>query len=159
MATGSASKDSTRERGRALTTADYRRQAEFRYRLRRFLHFSEEAARTNGIEPQQHQLLLAIRGLPAGARPTVSALSERLYLRHHSTVELIDRLEKQGLAARRHGDADRREVLVELTRQGEAVLERITRSVWAELGEAGGPLAESLAVLMECIAGSGRRRA
>jgi DNA-binding MarR family transcriptional regulator len=136
---------------------DYRRLAEFRFRLRRFLHFSEEAARANGIEPQQHQLLLAIQGLPAGARPTVSTLSERLCLKHHSTVELVDRLEKQGAVARRPGDEDRREVFVDLTRVGEAYLERITVAVWEELGMAGTLLAASLDSLMTCIAQSRRR--
>src|SRR5215472_13220733 len=71
-----------------ISTAGYRQLAEFRYRIRQFLHFSEEAARACRIEPQQHQLLLAIKGLPKGTRPTVTRLSNRLCLRHHSTVEL-----------------------------------------------------------------------
>lgn len=136
---------------------DYRRLAEFRFRLRQFLHFSEEAARANGIEPQQHQLLLAIQGLPQGVRPTVSTLSERLCLKHHSTVELIDRLEKQGAVARRHGDDDRRQVFVQLTLLGQARLERITAAVWEELGVAGASLAASLEALMASIARPPRR--
>ena len=75
--------------GQDLSPAAYQRLAEFRSRIRQFLHFSEEAARATGIEPQQHQLLLAIKGLPEGTRPTVTALSSRLCLRHHSTVELV----------------------------------------------------------------------
>jgi hypothetical protein len=73
---------------RAVSHQEYRQIAEFRYRLRQFLHFSEEVARARGIEPQQHQLLLAIKGLPKGTRPTITAVSSRLCLRHHSTVEL-----------------------------------------------------------------------
>src|SRR5689334_24912655 len=94
-----------------LSTPGFQQLAEFRYRIRQFLHFSEEAARVSGIEPQQHQLLLAIKGLPEGTRPTVTALSSRLCLRHHSTVELIDRLVEHDAVARRHSEQDRREVL------------------------------------------------
>ena len=64
-----------------ISLEDYRQIAEFRYRIRRFLRFSEEAARVNGIEPQQHQMLLAIKGLPEGTRPTITAVSARLCLR------------------------------------------------------------------------------
>jgi len=130
-----------------LAAADFRRLAEFRYRIRQFLHLTEEAARAHGIEPQQHQLLLAIKGLPEAARPTVSTLSERLCLRHHSTVELVDRLEKQGAIARRHGDEDRREVLLALTPAGEKLLAQITASIWPELRTASKSLSESLSAL------------
>jgi hypothetical protein len=75
---------------REVSAAGYRQLAEFRFRIRQYLRFSEEAARSGRIEPQQHQLLLAIKGLPEGTRPTVSALSHRLCLRPHSTVELVD---------------------------------------------------------------------
>ena len=108
------------QRSREISAAGYRQLAEFRYRIRQFLHLSEEAARSKGIEPQQHQVLLAIKGLPGGSRPTVRMLSERLCLRHHSTVDLIDRLVEQGAVARRHCELDRREVLIELTPHGEA---------------------------------------
>lgn len=151
MKMATVSTDSLRRRGHALSAAEYRRLAEFRFQLRNFLHCSEEAARRHGIEPQQHQFLLAVKGLPDEARPTVGTLSERLCLRHHSTVELVDRLERQRLVARRHGDEDRREVFVELTRQGEAMLDRITASIWTELGAAGAALSESLVSLMGCF--------
>ena len=75
---------------------DFQALAEFRYQIRRFLYFSEEAARRAGIEPQQHQLLLAIKGLPTALRPTIRTLAERMQLQHHSAVELIDRLERAG---------------------------------------------------------------
>jgi len=106
----------------AVSEGGFRRLAEFRHRIRQFLHFSEEAARSKGIEPQQHQLLLAVKDLPKGTRPTITALSQQLCLRHHSTVELLNCLVDQGALRRRHGDQDHREVLVELTQHGEASL-------------------------------------
>ena len=112
---------------------DYVTLAEFRYRIRRFLRFSEDAARTAGLEPQQHQLLLTVRGLPSGAEPTVGELAERLQIRHHSVVELIDRLEERGLVARHRSERDRRNVLVALTGPGEQVLEALTVRHRAEL--------------------------
>lgn len=127
-----------------LSAPGFRQLAEFRYRIRQFLHFSEEAARANGIEPQQHQLLLAIKGLPEGTRPTVTALSSRLCLRHHSTVELIDRLVERGAVVRRHSNQDRREVLVELTPHGEQLLQQLSLLHWQELQTAGPSLSEAL---------------
>ncbi|MGO8932082.1 MAG: MarR family winged helix-turn-helix transcriptional regulator [Terracidiphilus sp.] len=135
-------------RRREISAADYRKLAEFRFRIRQFLHFSEEAARSHGMEPQQHQLLLAIKGLPKGARPTVTTISERLCLRHHSTVELIDRLEKQGAVARQHGENDRREVLLHLTPRGEDWLRRLTVSIWPQLQFEGVTLSDSLKKLL-----------
>ena len=111
---------------RDVSVAGYRRLAEFRYRIRRFLHFSEEAARSVGIEPQQHQLLLALKGLPAGTRPTVTALSHRLCLRHHSTVELVDRLVERGAVRRLACCEDHRQVLIELTPHGDELLHRLS---------------------------------
>ncbi len=129
---------------REVSAAGYRQLAEFRFRIRQFLHFSEEAARSCRIEPQQHQLLLAIKGLPEGTRPTVSALSHRLCLRHHSTVELIDRLVEQGAVSRRHNSEDRREVFIELTPHGEQLLHQLSAILWQELRVTGPALVESL---------------
>src|SRR5579862_5285823 len=98
-----------------LSLEEYRALAEFRHQVRRFLCFSEEQVRALGIEPQQHQLLLAVKGLPDGALATIGELAERLQLRHHSTVELVNRLEKQGHVVRELGKEDRRQVLVRLT--------------------------------------------
>jgi DNA-binding MarR family transcriptional regulator len=128
----------------ALSAAAFRQLAEFRYRIRQFVHFSEEAARAHGLEPQQHQLLLAIKGLPERARPTVRTLSERLCLRHHSTVELINRLAERGAVVRRPSDQDRREVLVELTPSGEKLLSQLSVLHWDELQVAGPALSESV---------------
>jgi DNA-binding MarR family transcriptional regulator len=135
-------------RGRKVPAAVYRQLAEFRYRIRRFLHFSAEVARSKGIEPQQHQLLLAIKGLPAGARPNLRTLSERLCLRHHSTVELIDRLEKRGAVVRTRSDRDGREVLVELTAHGEELLGQLSALIRQELRVAGPALLASLEGLL-----------
>jgi DNA-binding MarR family transcriptional regulator len=101
--------------------------AEFRYQLRRFLRFSELAAPAAGLKPQQYVLLLALRGLPPGTQPTVGALAERLQLRHHSTVELLDRLQRRGLVQRVRGARDRRQMLVRITPRGERVLRRLAQ--------------------------------
>ena len=140
-----------------VSEAGFRRLAEFRRLIRQFLHFSEEAARSKGIEPQQHQLLLAIKGLPKGTRPTITALSQQLCLRHNSTVELINRLVDQGALRRRHGDQDHREVLVELTPHGEALLRRLSVLHWEELRVSGPALSESLQAVLH-RSGRDRRR-
>lgn len=127
-----------------VSHAGYRQLAEFRYRIRQFLHFSEEAARAVGIEPQQHQLMLAIKGLPLEVRPTVTALSARLCLRHHSTVELINRLVERGAVARHHATEDRREVLVRLTSHGEQLLRKLSLLHWEELQNSGPALLDAL---------------
>jgi len=136
-----------------LSNAGYRQLAEFRYRIRQYLHFTEEAARSKGIEPHQHQLLLAIRGLPEGARPTVTALSQRLCLRHHSTVELVDRLVERGAVRRRHSDQDRREVLVELTPHGEDLLHQLSVLNWEELRVSAPALSEALRAVVHRSSG------
>ena len=139
-----------------VSAAGYRQLAEFRFRIRQFLHFSEEAARSCGIEPQQHQLLLAIKGLPDGMRPTVTALSHRLCLRHHSAVELVDRLVEQGAVARRHNDRDRREVFIELTPRGEELLHRLSGLLREELRVAGPALCVSLLAVVNHSLESGK---
>ena len=143
-------------RGREISAAGYRQLAEFRYCIRHFLHLSEEAARSKGIEPHQHQVLLAIKGLPEGSRPTVRTLAERLCLRHHSTVELIDRLVDQGAVARRHSAKDRREVLIELTPHGEELLHELSVLLWQELKVSGPALSASLLTVLAHSAGRGR---
>lgn len=120
-----------------LDRFDYETLSEFRYQIRRFLRFSETAARAQGLNGQQHQLLLALKGLPVGLKPTVGALAERLQLRHHSTVELVDRLLDHGYVARRPDPDDRRQVLVGVTPRGEAVLRNLTSMHHEELHTAG----------------------
>lgn len=143
---------------RDISAAGYRQLAEFRYRIRQFLHISEEVARSKGIEPQQHQLLLAIKGLPEGTRPTVSALSQRLCLRHHSTVELVNRLVERGGVTRRHSEQDRREVLIELTPHGEELLHQLSVLLWQELRVSGPVLSESLLTVLAHSVGRRRGR-
>lgn len=138
---------STRSPG-DLSVAEYRALAEFRYQIRRFLRFSEEQARASGLEPRQHQLLLAIKGLPADEKATIGEISSRLQLRHHSTVELIDRLARRGFVTRVRGETDRREVLIELTRSGEALLRRLTVAHREELQNAGTELSKALGALL-----------
>ncbi|HEY0873582.1 MAG TPA: MarR family transcriptional regulator [Vicinamibacterales bacterium] len=131
-----------------LSGTDYAALAEFRYQIRRFLQFSDTAARAHGIEGQQHQLLLALKGLPRGVKPTVGALAERLQLRHHSTVELLDRLADRGLVTRSPDPEDRRQVLIRITRRGDALLEKLTHVHRAELHTAGPRLLEALQSLL-----------
>jgi DNA-binding MarR family transcriptional regulator len=109
-----------------LQKAQYEALAAFRYALRRFLHFSETAAKTDGLTPQQHQALLAIKGFPGRDSVTVGELAERLQLRHHSVVGLVDRLVAEKLVARAVAKADRRQVLVQLTARGEKTLENLS---------------------------------
>jgi DNA-binding MarR family transcriptional regulator len=116
---------------------DFKAMAELRYQIRRFLRFSETAARQAGIEPQQHQLLLAVRGLPENLKPTIGVLAERMQLQHHSTVELIDRLVDRGLLCRLRATDDRRQVLVKLTREGEKFLEGLSLHHLQELQSTG----------------------
>jgi len=127
---------------------DYQALADFRYGIRRFLNFSEQAARAAGIEPQQHQALLAIKGLPAARNATIGALAERLQIQHHSAVELADRLEARGLLKRIRGRADRREVALRLTRRGEELLAELSLSHRAELRSAGRALLRALETAM-----------
>jgi|SRR5579884_3719563 len=108
------------------------------------MHFSEQEARAHGIEPQQHQALLALRGLPEGTRPTVSELAARLLIKHHSAVELVDRLERRGAVERVHGNGDQREVLVQLTNSGRRVLRELAVIHRAELERAAPELARAL---------------
>jgi len=116
-----------------LSVAEYRALAEFRYELRRFLHFSERAARAAGLEPQQHQLLLALKGMREGEQATIGILAEQLQIEHHSVVELVDRMEARGLVRRIPADDDRRFVLVELTVRGERQLPLLSLFHRAEL--------------------------
>jgi len=109
-----------------LTLDDYRALAELRYQLRRFMRFSEQEARAAGIEPQQHQMLLAIKGLPPDTTATVGELADRLQLQHHSTVELINRMVERGLLERQRDTTDQRRVLVKLTEQGDDLLRKLS---------------------------------
>ena len=127
---------------------DYRTLAEFRYQIRRFLAFSERAARAHGLDAQQHQLLLALKGLPPDIAPTIGALADRLHVRHHSAVGLVDRLDQKGLIVRDSDPADRRRVLVRISARGEAVLRKLTHLHQEELSSAGPMLLDTLRTLL-----------
>jgi DNA-binding MarR family transcriptional regulator len=133
---------------RTEQAVDYRALAELRFQIRRFLRFSETAARRAGIEPQQHQLLLALKGLEGEEGPTIGDLARRLLIRHHSVVELIDRLEDRGLVRRHRSEGDRRRVCAGLTPEGERVLEALSVEHHAELDSAGPALLTALEALL-----------
>lgn len=109
-----------------ITKAEFEAIASFRYAIRRFLRFSEQAARREGITPQQHQLLLSIKGFPERDYASVTELADRLQMRQHSMVGLIDRTEAQNLVRREQGTIDRRQVFVRLTPDGEAKLQKLS---------------------------------
>jgi DNA-binding MarR family transcriptional regulator len=132
-----------------LTLTDYQSLAELRYQIGRFLRFSEEAARKARIEARQHQLLLAIKGLPPQERPRIGVLAERLQLQHHSTVELANRLAKGGYVRRTRDGGDRREVLLSLTPKGEKLLRGLSLDHRAELRTAGPTLMAALLGVLE----------
>ncbi len=127
----------------------YQALAEFRYQIRRFLHFSEQMASLAGIKPQQHQLLLIVKGMPPGRKATISEVAERLQIQHHSTVELVDRLEERGFVERQRDTEDLRRVIVCLTDQGEAMLQRLSMIVLSELRQTGPALVQYLNRLIE----------
>jgi DNA-binding MarR family transcriptional regulator len=126
---------------------DYVALAAFRHALLRFQHFSAAAAESEGLSPQQHQVLLAIKGAEKDQPVTIGALAENLFLRHHSTVGLIDRLAKKRLLKRSHRSGDRRKVYVELTPSGRALIDRLSASHRAELQKVGPELRRVLSKL------------
>lgn len=132
-----------------ITAAEYRALAELRYRIRRFLQEGDATAQEAGLEPQQYLLLLAIRGLPETEVAAIRTLAERLSLRHHSTVELIDRMEARGYVKRTRGKADRRRVLVSLQPRGQKLLEKVVNQRIIELRSNGRALVEAISALLE----------
>lgn len=129
-----------------MTDSDFARLAEFRYALRRFLQFSGHAAEAEGLTPVQHQALLVIRGREAGTT-TIAILAERLCLKHHTTVELVQRMETSGLLRKLTAAEDRRAVILQLTPEGTRRLERLTVMHRAELRQAGPEILELLNAL------------
>ena len=147
-----------------ITEKEYRALGELRYLIRRFLQEGDTTAKQAGLEPQQYLLLLAVRGLPTGQSATISALANRLSLRHHSTVELIDRMEGHGYVKRLRGREDRREVLVSLQPRGAKLLEKVVEQRIIELRANGRDLVAAIGELLETrvkvtAAKNGRRKA
>jgi DNA-binding MarR family transcriptional regulator len=126
-----ARRHNTRSKARTLSEADYRRIAEFRFLLRQFLAFSEDAARRAGLAPQQHQALLAVKGF--GGALSIRELAEKLAIRHHSAVGLVDRLVEASLLRRVPDETDRRKVTLVLTPEAEKLLDALTSAHRDEL--------------------------
>ena len=138
---------------------NYNVMAEFRYQIRRFMRFSEETARAGGLEPQQYQLMLAIKGMPDDMRPRIGEVAQRLQIQHHSTVELVDRLARRGLVRRRRSESDRREVLLELSPRGDKLLQEMALRHWAEYREVAPYLVAALKrVMRDTTTNNGARR-
>jgi DNA-binding MarR family transcriptional regulator len=136
---------------KSTSDAEYEALAELRFRLRQFVSFSEEQARAVGLEPRQHQLLLTVRGLPRGLRPTIGTLAERLVVKHHTAVELVDRLEAIGLVQREPDLQDGRAVLVAITARGRAMLDRLSASHRTELAKLGPSLVAALQTIVGIV--------
>ena len=134
-----------------VSLTDYRALSEFRYQLMRYLALSDVAARSAGLHPGQYRLLLMVKGLPDGIEPTIGNLAERLGLRHHSTVELVDRLEQGGLIYRERSDRHRSFVFVRITPKGESVLRKLVASRKRELQKAGPILVKALNTLTKKV--------
>lgn len=132
-----------------VSASDYRALGAFRYEIRKFLAFSEQAARDAGVQPQQHQLLLAVRGLPEDKRPTIGTIAERLCVKHHTAVALTDALEAQGLLERERSTADRRVVLLALTPKGDAVLQRLSALHREQLRNVGPLMVNALQAILD----------
>ena len=110
----------------AITKTEYEVLAEFRYTLRSFISFSKNTAKEVGLTPQQHQALLAIKGFPGREQITISELSERLQIKHHSTVGLVNRLQAEKLITRSSAKDDHRKVFIYLTTRGNSILEKLS---------------------------------
>lgn len=140
-----------------LNQAEYLALAEFRYQIRKYLRFMEEKAREAGQNPQQYQLILALRGLPRGTGPSIGALAERMQLNHNSTVELVDRCEKRGLVRRARSGRDRRQVELLITSEGEAFLRKLASAGRKELRRIGPILAGQIQHLISQDSGGFKR--
>src|SRR3954463_1603174 len=117
------------------TEPDYSALLEFRTALRRFNHWSEQQAKAVGLTHAQHQLLLAVKGHAGPEAPTIGDVANYLLLRHHSTVELVNRVQAAGLVERHRDAGDARVVRLRLTDKGEECIERLTALHLAELGQ------------------------
>ena len=149
-----------------LTLVDYQALAEFRYQIRKFLHFSDHALAGAGLERGQYQLMLSIKGMPDGLRPRIRDLADRMQIQHHSAVELVNRLEAGGYVRRERAEDDRREVMLALTSKGEKVLAELALHHLEELQEAAPELVAALRRVMsrkstlrnQTVAGTGNHR-
>ncbi len=141
------------------TESNYRSLAEFRYQIRLFMADSDETARSAGLEPEQFQLLLAVRGMPQGSSATIQRLASRLLVRHNTAVERIDRLARMGLLRRSHSSKDHRVVFVELSARGKRIVEKLAHKRVQDLRRYGHELIAALAkVISSRRKSSGRKK-
>jgi DNA-binding MarR family transcriptional regulator len=129
---------------RPLSETEYLALGEFRYQLRRYMRHMEESTRRLGANPQQYQLVLAIKGLPRDVAPTIGQLAERMQLNHNSMVELVDRCEENNLLRRDRSASDRRQVTLAVTTEGEALLRRLGVAARQELRDSGPALVDAI---------------
>jgi DNA-binding MarR family transcriptional regulator len=139
-----------------LSDSEYQALAQFRYHIRRFLRFSEGAAREAGLETQQYQLLLAIKAEPTA--PTMGDVAERMQIQHHSAVELVNRGEQNGLVRRAASQSDRRKVMLQLTPKGERVLRQLARHHRAALSTMAPILVEALEQISRGMGENGNKK-
>ena len=140
-----------------LDVAHLMRLAEFRFRLRWFLHVSQAAAEEMGLHNQQYQLLQCVGGMPEGMAPTIANVAARMLLKHNSAVELVDRSVEQGLLRRCGDDADHRRILLRVTPQGERILASLAEFHTRELEQSGPELVRALNRIVRA-GGRGARR-
>ena len=131
----------------SIKQSEYEALASFRYSLRQFLRFSEDAARELGLTPHQHQALLAIKGFPSQQHVTIGELAKRLQTRHNSAVELVNRLAAEKLVTRKNSEQDHRQVYVTLTERGSNLLEQLSAVHKQELQRIGPQLNQLLEIL------------
>ena len=132
-----------------ITSGEYRALAELRYRIRQFLRAGDATAHEQGLEPQQYQMLLAIRGLEDSELATIGTLAEKLAIKHHSAVELIDRLEKHGYVKRLRHKNDRRQVQVLLVPRGAKALASVAERRISELRASGAALVHTIETILD----------
>ena len=144
------SKRSQTKRGsQGVSAAEFQALAEFRYQLAGFLRRRRSAAQEAGIEPQHYELLLAIKGLPHGKKPTIKQIAEQLALQHHSTVELTTRLVNRGLVKRERSKEDRRAVLLSVTKEGQRAMDQVVQYSLEQLRQEAPELLKTLARLVK----------
>jgi DNA-binding MarR family transcriptional regulator len=132
-----------------LDLAHLRKLAEFRYQVRRFLHISHVAAEEAGMRFQQYQMLQCVCGMPDGVEPTIAHVAARMFLKHNSTVELVDRTIAQGLLRRTGDPHDHRRILLRVTPEGERILASLGEFHTGQLEESGPELVRALNQVLE----------
>lgn len=116
-----------------MSKREFETLSNFRYQLRRFIHWSEDLTRRAGVTNLQYLLMLHVRGFAGREWATITELAERLQSKHHGVVALVTRCEKLGFVKRRPGRSDGREVEIHLTEKGERAVERLARAHREEL--------------------------